>query len=130
MYNKDEGKSKRNVKTYAKRAKKKIVGLKAALAASHRDEDAMPHSGDHDDHRLVSVRETMYRGKHIVVKTHYEITIDGKPFGGHFEVSDNGNVHYHGLPNYAFPSMMDLIRKVIDASNKELPEDEIGKKEH
>lgn len=83
--------------------------------------------GAHDNgHGMVSVREAMHRGKHIVVKTTYEITIDGEPLAEHVGVANDGSVHYHGLPNYAFRSMIDLVRKVIDASGVELPADEIG----
>ncbi len=120
MYVKDEQKSKSNVDLYAERARDKIRDMKDRL------EDANPGDGDHVDHPMASVRKAMHRGKHIVVETHYKITIDEKPFGAHLGVANDGNVHYHGLPNYAFASMMDLVRKVIDASEAELPEDQIS----
>ena len=75
---------------------------------------------------MSAVREAMHRGRHIVVKTRYEVTIDGEPLGSHVGVADDGSVHCHGLPNYAFRSMMDLTRQVIDASEVALPADEIG----
>ena len=127
MYKKDDDKSKHNVKDYVKRAKSELGPMKEKLGESHRDHADLPHG--HDDHEMVSVREAMHRGKHIVVKTHYEVTIDGEPLGAHLGVSNDGTVHYHGLPNYAFASMMDLVRKVIDASDTNLPEDELGTKE-
>ena len=127
MYKKDKGKSRRDVGDYVKRARRKLGKMKEHLGESHRNGDNMPCGGDHGDHDAMdSVREAVHRGRHIVVKTHYDITIDGKPLGAHLGVSDDGSVHYHGLPNYAFASMMDLVRKVIDASGAELPDDEIG----
>ena len=124
MYVKDDEKSKRNVVLYAERAREKIIDMKDRLG------EAAPGDGDISDagdHPMVSVREAMHNGKHIVVKTRYEVTVDEKPLGAHLRVADNGSVHYHGLPNYAFASMMDLVRKVIDASEAELPEDKIGR---
>ncbi len=123
MYVKDDEKSKRNVVLYAERAREKIIDMKDRLG------EAAPGDGDISDagdHPMVSVREAMHNGKHIVVKTRYEVTVDEKPLGAHLGVADNGSVHYHGLPNYAFASMMDLVRKVIDASEAELPEDQIS----
>ena len=35
---------------------------------------------------------------------------------------DDGSVTYHGLPQYAIPSAVDLIRKVIDYE-EDTPED-------
>ena len=126
MYEKDERKSKSNVDRYAERARRKLGAMNDHLGGIHPGAGDMPHGGDNGDHPMGSVREAIHRGKHIVVKTHYEITVDGEPLGAHLGVSDDGSVHYHGLPNYAFASMMDLVRKVIDASGVELPEDEIG----
>ncbi len=126
MYVKDDEKSKRNVDLYAERAREKITDMKDRLGEAGSGDGDMADGGDHP---LVSVREAMHNGKHIVVRTRYEVTVDGKPLGAHLGVADNGSVHYHGLPNYAFASMTDLVRKVIDASEAELPEDEIGRAE-
>lgn len=126
MYEKDARKSKGNVDNYTKRARDKLGAMKEHLGGTQPGGSDMPHDGDHGDHPTGSIREAMHRGKHIVVKTHYEITVDGEPLGAHLGVSDDGSVHYHGLPNYAFTSMIDLVRKVIDASAVELPEDQIG----
>ena len=127
-----------NVKRYTERAGSKLGSMKDRLQPSGRgtEEAAAGASRGHADHGghgghdpgggMVSVREAMHRGKHIVVKTTYEITIDGEPLAEHVGVANDGSVHYHGLPNYAFRSMIDLVRKVIDASSIELPDDEIG----
>lgn len=74
-----------------------------------------------------SVRESMHDGHQIRIETTYRITIDGKPLEGHVDVLDNGSVHYHGLPNYAVASAVDLVRLVIDHFGTEPPGvDELG----
>jgi len=68
---------------------------------------------------MVSVRKDEYKGHKIEMKTTYEIKIDGKPFSGHMEVSNDGSVHYHPLPNYSWPSAVDFVRQVIDSFPRE-----------
>ena len=70
-----------------------------------------------------SVREDHHKGHHIVIKTTYEVTVDGKKFAAPLDVSNLGMVQYHGIPNMGFTSAIDLIRCVID----QFPE-EFGKK--
>jgi hypothetical protein len=42
-------------------------------------------------------------------------------------VLDNGAVHYHGLPQYAVPSAVELMKRVIDYFGTEPPAvDELG----
>jgi hypothetical protein len=61
-----------------------------------------------------TVRKDTYKGHAIEIRTTYEITIDGTPVLGHLEVANNGNVHYHPVPNYSSESAIDLLRHVID----------------
>ena len=61
-----------------------------------------------------SVREADYRGHHIVVRTHYEIEVDGRAVMGHMGVSNDGQVHYHPVPNLSFASAVDLVKQLID----------------
>jgi hypothetical protein len=72
------------------------------------------HQGEHQGHTIESVRETTYKGHQIVVKTHYEIQVDGKPLIEHIEVANEGYVHSHTFPNYSFRSTIDLVKKIID----------------
>jgi hypothetical protein len=67
------------------------------------------HPGAHE-----TVREVDYRGHHIVVRTTYAIEVDGKPIEGHLGVTNDGNVHYHPVPNLAFPSAIDMVKQLID----------------
>ena len=125
MYKKDEHRSRSNTGRYAERARHELGSMKERLGSGHHGGDDMLHGIDRD-HAKSSLREAMHRGRHIVVETHYEITVDGEALLAHLGVSEDGSVHYHGLPNYAFASMMDLVRKVIDASEADLPSDKIG----
>ena len=67
----------------------------------------------------VITRETEYKGHHIVVRTKYEVEVDGKPVMGHVGVNDEGSVHYHPIPNLRFDSALDMVKKIIDV----FPED-------
>ena len=78
------------------------------------------HGGGHGHGE--GVRRFTYRGHEVEVVTHYEVTIDGQPWAGHLEVLDDGSVTYHGLPQYAIPSALDLVRTVIDYQ-EDAPED-------
>jgi hypothetical protein len=62
-----------------------------------------------------SVRKDHYKGHHIVIRTKYDIEIDGKPFHGDLDVSNAGTVHYHGIPNVSSNSAVELMRAVIDS---------------
>jgi hypothetical protein len=68
-----------------------------------------PHGG-----HGASFREDHYKGHHIVIRTSYDIEIDGKKFHGNLDVSNSGTVQYHGIPNVAANSAVELIRAVID----------------
>ena len=62
-----------------------------------------------------SVREVEYKGHNIIIRTHYEIMVDGKPLGGHIYVDNSGRVSSHAMPTYSFVSTVDLVKKLIDA---------------
>ncbi len=95
--------------------------VRAALRA-HADELAHAagpaHGGAAGD-----VRTACYEGHEIVVRTHYEITVDGEPFDVHLSVGNNGRVHYHGLPTRDFTSVIDLVTTAIDIFGDEFADD-------
>ena len=62
-----------------------------------------PHPGGHS-----SLRTAEHNGHTIEIRTTYDARIDGEPLAAHMSVSDNGSVHYHGLPNYSEASAVDL----------------------
>lgn len=68
---------------------------------------------------MESVREDAYRGHRIVVRTSYHIEVDGVPVEGHLGVTNDGQVHYHAVPNLSFASAIDLVKQLIDT----FPED-------
>ena len=76
-----------------------------------------PVSG-HRGHRtsFTSTRTARHRNQKIEIKTTYRIKIDNKPLTLHTMVLDDGTVHCQGLPNYSFPSAIDLARSIIDAA--------------
>ena len=68
---------------------------------------------------MESVREATYRGHHIAIRTTYRIEVDGRPILGHLGVTNDGQVHYHPIPNLGFASAVELVKQLIDA----FPED-------
>jgi hypothetical protein len=87
--------------------------LEATLAAKL---DELAQAGhEHGGDARASVRRATHDGHEIVVRTTYEITVDGEPFDVHMNVDNAGRVHYHGLPTRDFASVIDLVAKVIDA---------------
>jgi hypothetical protein len=66
-----------------------------------------------------TTREDDYKGHHIVIRTRYNITVDGQAVTGHMILTNSGQVQYHGLPNYSFDSAVGLVRALID----QFPED-------
>lgn len=79
---------------------------------------AMATMMDHEGAQEI-VRQDDYKGHHIVVRTIYQITIDGKAVSGHLMLTNDGQVQYHGLPNRSFDSTIQLARTLID----KFPED-------
>ena len=69
---------------------------------------------EHHQHGSSSLRVAEYAGHKIEVRTTYEVTIDGQPVTGHLGVTDDGNVHYHPVPNRSFVSAIDLVKALID----------------
>lgn len=66
-----------------------------------------------------STREATYYGHHIVIRTTYRIEVDGRSIEGHLGVTNDGQVHYHAVPNLSFASAVDLVKQLIDT----FPED-------
>lgn len=61
-----------------------------------------------------SVREAHYKGHAIRVETSYRITVDDQPVTGHVLVGNDGQVHYHSIPNQQFDSAVDMVKRIID----------------
>jgi hypothetical protein len=68
----------------------------------------------HHGGSMESVREATYRGHKIVVRTSYHIQVDDVSIEGHMGVTNDGQVHYHPVPNLSFNSAIDLVKQLID----------------
>jgi hypothetical protein len=71
--------------------------------------------------RMSSVREADHNGHHIVIRTHYEISVDGKKLAAPFAVDDDGKVICHALPNYTSASAVELVKQIVDHYPDEFP---------
>ena len=94
-----------------------VDARQAAVLTSYREGSVTSaHS-----HGLPSVRTAEHNGHTIEIRTTYDVRIDGQPMEAHLGVGNDGNVHYHGLPNYSEASAIDLMRRVIDAFPDDYP---------
>jgi hypothetical protein len=96
-----------------------VQQLEAARAHNYGlPKESGTHGGDHHGGGETGVTRTVrtarYRGREIRIETTYRVTIDGEPLPGMLEVLDDGSVHYHGLPQYALPSAMQMLERVVD----------------
>lgn len=89
------------------------------VAAGHHHGEEQP--APTHAHRA-GVRRFAHRGREVEIVTHYEVRIDGERWDQHLEVLDDGTVTYHGLPQYAIPSAVELVSRVIDYE-EDAPED-------
>jgi hypothetical protein len=102
-------------------------GYEADGVELEKDQPAATTGHDHDQPAAThghaeGVRRFTHRGHEVEIVTRYEVMIDGELWDQHVEVLDDGSVTYHGLPQYAVPSAVDLIRKLIDYQ-EDAPED-------
>jgi hypothetical protein len=84
-----------------------------------RNVPALRQTQHHHGETTESIRKASYRGHHIVIRTGYNVEVDGIPLQGHLGVANDGRVHYHGVPNLSFASAVDLVEQLIEA----FPED-------
>jgi hypothetical protein len=90
-------------------------------------------AGDHGHHHggpLVTERRDSYRGHEILIRTTYEIEVDGSPLETMIQVGNGGQVLTHGLPNYSFPSAVALVRELIDVFPEDFPPPQGAPHEH
>lgn len=69
---------------------------------------------DHGAHAGPSVREETHKGHDIVVRTSYDIEVDGLRIRIPISVNRLGMVYSHALPYDDFPSAIDLVETLID----------------
>jgi hypothetical protein len=73
----------------------------------------------HREHGIESVRTAEHNGHSIIVRTRYQIEVDGRPLMSPLIVDNFGRVAGHALPNYSFLSAIDFVKQLIDT----FPED-------
>jgi len=83
----------------------------AVLGAYLASLPTMPHSHSGPSE---SLRQEIYEGRRIVIRTTYEITVDERPLHIPVSVSNDGTVDCHSLPTYSSPSAIDLVKHLID----------------
>lgn len=75
-----------------------------------------------------SIRTDEHHGKKIEVHTTYKFYIDGKLIKIHASVMNNGKVHCHNLPQYAFSSAIRMMKSIINVMEFDMPENELSTK--
>jgi hypothetical protein len=75
---------------------------------------SMHHHGAGAGAPVESRREAEHNGHQIVIRTTYQVEIDGQVVDLPLGVDNDGHVHCHSLPNYQFNSAIDMIKQVLD----------------
>ena|SRR5436309_1174958 len=88
--------------------------LQSIAAYVRKNAEQVKRAQKHRHGEMDSVREADYAGHHIVVRTRYQVEVDGHMLMGHMGVTNDGQVHYHPVPNLAFSSAVDLVKRLID----------------
>jgi hypothetical protein len=81
-------------------------------------------------HDHMSVRRVDHAGHSLEIHTHYRILIDGQEFPDSIHVSDDGTVHYHGIPQYSARSAVDLVKVIAERLAEGEPPPLIGGTQH
>lgn len=76
---------------------------------------SMHHHGGGPGTPVESLREAEHHGHRIVVRTTYQVEIDGRVVDLPLGVDNDGHVHCHSLPNYQFNSAIDMVKQVLDS---------------
>jgi hypothetical protein len=98
-------------------AKPEVVAESVARQAQTGEADAAAHHAA----PMESVRQDTYKGHSIVVRTTYHLEVDGQPLEGHMGVTNDGQVHYHAIPNLGFASAIDVVKQIIDTFPEDFP---------
>jgi len=93
----------------------KLAAYVAKLSKTHAGKHG--HGAGHAE----SVREADHNGRHIVIRTTYEVRVNGKLMAIPLSVNDEGQLHCHALPNYQFVSALDAIKTLIDRFPDDFP---------
>jgi hypothetical protein len=75
---------------------------------------SMRHDESGHGRPIESRREAEHAGHRIVIRTTYQVEIDGRVADLPLGVDNDGHVHCHSLPNYQFNSAIDMVKQVLD----------------
>jgi hypothetical protein len=78
-----------------------------------------PPDDEHRHHEIV--RTDTYQGRRIVVRTTYEIEVDGKAVTTPMHIDNDGNVVCHAIPVYQSVSMVEVVHRLIDVFPEDFP---------
>jgi hypothetical protein len=95
--------------------------VRAADPAGYADGLAATTPSAPASHGHESVRTDTYGGHAIVVRTTYEVEVDGRPVTAAMHVDHDGNVSCHALPVYKRASIMEVVRLLIDVFPEDFP---------
>lgn len=79
------------------------------------------HSAGHEGGALTSVRTAEHKGRTIVIRTTYEIEVDGLAYHGHAQVDEDGRIHCHAIPYDTHPSAVAFVKQLIDLYPESFP---------
>ena len=86
---------------------KRLAGYLAGLPE-------LTHQGHGRKGPIETVRQEEHNGHRIVIRTSYDVQVDGARVQLPLSVDNKGQVHCHSLPNYQFASAVDMIKTLID----------------
>jgi hypothetical protein len=95
--------------------------VRAADPAGYADGLAATTPPAEGGHAHPTVRTDTYAGHSIVVRTTYEVEVDGRPVTAAMHVDHDGNVSCHALPVYKTASIMEVVRLLIDVFPEDFP---------
>jgi len=85
----------------------------------HVTHEGHDHPGAHD-HALEKVEEFEHAGRKIVLRTRYEILIDGEQVKTHMSIRSDGRFFSHALPYVTFSSPQEMAAALAEYYGKDL----------
>jgi hypothetical protein len=79
----------------------------------HEHHGGHQHSGEHG-HTLEEIEDIEHAGRRIVVRTRYEIEIDGKQVKTHMWIRSDGRFVTHALPYFSFSSPREMAEALAE----------------
>ncbi len=67
-----------------------------------------------------------HKGRNIVIRTTYEIKIDGQAYQGHAKVDGHGRIHCHAIPYDTYPSAVEFVKQLVDLYPESFPPKDCG----